>query len=126
MEDLTTVVSVDDYSIKRAKEDDFYACPSSYGRGRGKYIAFYEKSPVSAITHYAKIEEIIEETSDFLSTQDELMMIPNSEKATVIKIGEVKELEEPVENDIWGGIQGCWYKDLQDIKNFNKLSELKN
>ena len=128
MENLTLLVSVDDYSLNQAKERDFYACPASYGRNRGQYVAFYQKQPVSAITHYGKVEEIFEDQGDFLTGKDKFMMLPNesNNKATVFKLEKVYELETPVKNDIPGGVQGAWYQDLQEIQDADNISELKN
>lgn len=126
MDKKTLIVSVGDYAFKQAKKRNFYACPASYGRNEGEYVAFYQNAPESAITHYAKVEEIIEDEGDFLNPLDQMEMMgrSESEKATVFKLGEIKELETKVENDLYGGLQGAWYKEFDDLKNAEKLSDL--
>lgn len=123
---LTLVVALDEYSLNQALERNFYACPASYGRDRGNYVAFYQTEPISSITHYAKVEEVFEDDGDFLSAIDRMHMTPNqsSNKATVFKLEEIHELDDPVENDVYG-VQGAWYKDLDKIKGAERLSELK-
>lgn len=125
-ETLTLIVSVQDYPFKRAKEDNFYACPADYGRTRGDYVAFYRTSPKSSITHYAKVKEIVDDTEgELLSSRDKLHMIPNQvgNSATVFKLGEIKELEQPVENDAYG-VQGAWFTHIDKLKSATKLSDL--
>lgn len=121
------IVSVDDYSFEQAKERNFYACPASYGRGdKGEYVAFYQNSPRSAITHYAKIKEVFEDHGEFLNSKDKLMMLPGlgNNHATVFKLEEVKELEEPIENNISGGVQGSWYVKMEELKEATELSNI--
>lgn len=120
----TLVVSVDDYSFEQARERNFYAFPASYGRDRCEYIAFYRGKPVQAITHYAEVEDVLEDP-EFLTQIDRIRMFPerSDESATVFMLGELIELDTPVESDgQW--IQGAMYRDIDQVLSTRRISEL--
>lgn len=124
-EERTIIVGVGDHAFKVASEKGIYAFPDSYNRKIQDYIAFYQTSPVSAVTHYAKIEGESDE-SNKLTSKDKIRMFPRlSSDAVVWEIGELKELEKPVEADRGTGVQGAWYVPLEKIKSADKLSDLK-
>jgi hypothetical protein len=120
----TLIVSVDDYSFEQSRERNFYAFPASYGRDRCEYIAFYRGKPVQAITHYAEVEDVIEDP-EFLMQIDRIRMFPerSDEPATVFKLGNLTELNTPVESDgHW--IQGAMYRDIDLVRSAKFISEL--
>ena len=51
----TLIVSVDDFSMKFLIDKNFYAMPRKINP-KTKYLAFYQKMPISAITHYGIID----------------------------------------------------------------------
>lgn len=120
----TLVVSVDDYSFEQAGERSFYAFPASYGRDRCEYIAFYRGKPVQAITHYAKVEDVLEDP-ECLTQMDRIRMFPDrsDESATVFKLDELVELDTPVESDEqW--VQGAVYREIDQVRSAKRISEL--
>lgn len=120
----TLIVSVDDYSFKQARERNFYAFPASYGRDRCEYIAFYRGKPVKAITHYAEVEDVLEDP-EFLTQIDKVRMFPerSDESVTVFVLGELIDLDMPVESDgQW--IQGAMYQDIDQVQSAKRISEL--
>jgi len=122
--DRTLVVSVDDYSFEQARERSFYAFPASYSRDRCEFVAFYRGLPVQAITHYAKVEEVLEDP-EFLTQIDRIQMFPDriDEPATVFLLDELIRLDGPVESDgQW--IQGAMYRNLDQVLSANFISDL--
>lgn len=120
------IVAVNEYAFNLASEKQIYACPASYSRNRGEYIAFYRTDPYQKITHYAKIENITEKESNTeLSAGDKIQMFPDmGMDARVFELGELQEMEQPVERDTYSGVQGAWYRNLEDILDVEKLSKL--
>lgn len=118
------IVSVDDYTFSKVKEEDFYAFPESYGREVPSYIAFYRKAPISAITHFGKVGEV--EKGGEIGGGYRLIAFGDraDEEAVVVKIEDLHELESPVERDESGGIRGCKYTDIRALKEAEKTSQL--
>lgn len=126
----TLIVSVGDYSFKEAAERGIYAFPSSYGRDHCDFVVFYRGKPVGAITHYAEVQEVIEEEADektnFLDQTDRALMFPErvDEPATIFKLGELIELDNPVSSDGENWIQSVMYRNLEDVKEADTISDL--
>lgn len=77
-----------------------------------KYIAAYQTAPISAVTHYAKVENIVDSPED-----------PN--KKMVIFEGEAKELDIPIRlGNNWSVMQSSRYTKFEKLFDVTDLDEL--
>jgi hypothetical protein len=109
----------------------FYPSPRSYDRTEAafEYLACYRTAPVSAVTHFARVTDRVEQrrgepgpmdADDWAATID-----PFSDTDTVVVFGldDLVELDEPVENDR-SGVRGAWYCTLGELRSARRLSDL--
>jgi len=109
----------------------FYPSPRSYDRTTESfaYMAFYRTAPVSAITHYARVTDRIEQRRGESGPMDEadwtatIDSFSEEDVVVVFELGDLVELEVPVENDR-SGVRGAWYCSLEDLRAARTLSEL--
>jgi len=92
------------------------------------YLGIYRGKPVSAITHYAPIKEVIQDAD----IDGKYRLVAFGDKArisgTKVLLGDLKELEEPVKagKKRGGGIQGFYYTRLEYIKKASTIPELQS
>ncbi|MXR50355.1 hypothetical protein GRX03_01870 [Halovenus sp. WSH3] len=123
-------VATQQETFQRCREG-FYPAPRSYDRTREpfEYMAFYRTTPVSAITHYARVERRTEQRrgedgpmteADWAATID-----PFSDEQVVVvfELAELVPLDSPVEND-QTGLRGAWYCTVGDLRSAETLGEL--
>ena len=111
----------------------FYPAPRSYDRTRAAfdYVAFYRTTPVSAITHYARVVDRTEQTRGEPGPMDEAdwvaLIDPFSEErvAVVFEFDDLVPLERPVDNDL-NGVRGAWYCTVDDLREATTLSGLRD
>lgn len=123
MSDNVLVVSVVDYCFETALEDHYYAFPYSSSREIPEYIAFYRIDPVSSITHFAKVQGVVEgddidETYRLIAFGDKA-----DEKAIVVHFEDIKELDNPV-NGEGLGVQAPMYSTLDELKEADIVKNL--
>ncbi len=124
------VVATQPDTFQRCREG-LYPAPRSYDRTRRpfEFMAFYRTAPVSAVTHYARVTDRVEqergvpgpmEAADWAATIDPFT---DERVVVVFELGELVPLETPVENDRTG-VRGAWYCTVADLRAADRLSEL--
>jgi hypothetical protein len=124
------VVATQPDTFERCR-DGFYPAPRGYDRTREpfEYMAFYRTAPVSAITHYARVTDRVEQTRGEpgpMTDADWAALIdPFSDAETVVvfEFDDLVPLESPVENDR-NGVRGAWYCTVADLRAAGTLSAL--
>jgi hypothetical protein len=117
-------------TFERCREG-LYPAPRSYDRTREPfdYMGFYRTAPVSAVTHYGRVTDRIEQRRGDpgpLSEADWQTLIEpfsDEERAVVFELDELVPLDRPVENDR-NGVRGAWYCTIDDLRTAATLSEL--
>ena len=126
------VVATQPDTFERCREG-FYPAPRSYDRTRADfdYMAFYRTAPVSAVTHYARVVDRVEQTRGEPGPMDEgdwaALIDPFSEERVVVvfELDELVPLDSPVENDL-NGVRGAWYCAVDDLRAAGALSALRD
>jgi hypothetical protein len=117
------IVSVGDFAFDYLVENQVYAYPDSSNKKIFDYMAFYRTKPVSAITHYGKVESVKEGDINMryraICFSDEA-----NEDAIIVQFSRIEELENAVEA-VGYGVQGIMYVDLESLLTANILQDLK-
>jgi len=121
----TTVVTVQNYSFNYLIEKLQYSFPGSPEERRiMEYMAFYRTRPVSAITHYGKVKDIITDVE--VDGKYRLLNFGDRarDEATTIIFENISELKTPVKAAEGKAIQGTYYTNLEYVKKAETIPEL--
>jgi hypothetical protein len=113
--------------------DGIYPSPAAYDRTTEpfEYMAFYRTAPVSAVTHYARVADRVDQRRGEpgpLDDEDWAMTVDPfsaTEEVVVFELGDLVALDSPVENDR-SGVRGAWYCTLGELRGARTLSDLAN
>jgi len=110
-------------SFEFVKKHKLYFHPSSYGRKGGKYVAFYISQPISAITHIAKVNNILKNQNpkDYLK---DIEIEDNIKSIKVYLLERLEKLSKPILKEKSSPIQGTHNSTLKKIRNSKNLKEL--
>jgi hypothetical protein len=118
------IIPITPQSFEFVKKNKIYFHPSGYNRKGGRYIAFYVSQPISAITHIAKVSNIITEDNP-----TKLLNGINFEKKIksikVYYLEKIKKLSNPIKKgNMNHTIQGTHNSTLEKIKKSKDIRDL--
>ena len=123
----TMVVPVNEKSLSRAENELIYITPQRYRIKNVDYIAFYCTSPVCAITHYGKVENVEKGVhySKYFKT------LPKWAKGDlylkVYHLEWIKELESKIEKtQIHNAVYGRIYVTIEKLFQSKTLDDIFN
>ena len=120
------IVPVKPWAFSKAIEERVYTCPTRYGARDVAYLAFYRVSPISAITHIARVSK----TRDKVPFDE----VYGSERVPIRKYGEIvkvyyleriKELPRPIVKGKAAPIRHFRYAILTEIMKAKDLGDLR-
>lgn len=128
----TCVVAAQTDTFDRCRKG-FYPAPRSYNRTRVsfEYMAFYRTAPTSAVTHYAKVTDRVEQTrgkpGPMVEADWEELIDPFSSESEVVvfELSDLIPLNAPVDNDATG-VRGAWFCDVDDLRSADTITDLAN
>lgn len=123
-----TIVALDNYSWKLLLQNKFYAFPKG-SRKIGSYFAFYQGRPISAITHYAKVDSLEEGGREDVGIRYWLNCMPNATPPfQIVRFKEIKKIRSPITKDDSFGqshhIQGKAYTDLKELLSAKNIPDI--
>jgi hypothetical protein len=118
------IVPITHISFQFVKKNRIYFHPSDYGRKGGRYIAFYIAQPISAITHIAKVSNIVIEDGP-VKLLKEINFDKDIKSIKVYYLKDLKKLKNPIKRgNSKATIQGTTNSTLEKIKNSKDLKDL--
>lgn len=117
------IISINPASFDLVKKKRFYFHPSKYSRKGGKYIAFYISKPISAITHIAKVKNILKNQKPKKYLKG-INLDVNIKNIKVYLLDNFKKLNKPIIKGTSSPIQGSKNTTLKKIKKSKTLKEL--
>ena len=85
------IVSVGAHSFTIVKDKLMYCLPAKYPTQVVDYLAFYQLSPISAVSHYGKVSEIISNTQYSNFFGDKPVWIKKRQKYKMLSIRVVEK-----------------------------------
>ena len=108
--------------------EGLYPVPVEYSRNDRDFerFGFYQVSPVSAVTHTARVQGTqVEEPGESISAEQwNALGLPGDSNAVVYRLGSLQELDYWIENDLRSGLRGAWYASMDDLQSAEALSDL--
>lgn len=117
-------VPVSSQSLELIKKTGVYAHPDNYLRKGGRYLAFYVCGPISAITHYAKVEYILKNVGSESLPSDYLDFIDKGGRFRLYKLEKILELKSPIIKGDSSGIQSSRNTTMDKLKNAKFINEI--
>jgi len=118
------VVPVSLQSLESIKITNEYIHPTNYARKGGRYLAFYVCDPVSAITHYAKVEYILKNIGMESLSFYHFDFIDENLKYKIYKLENIIELKIPIRRGNYSPIQNARTTTLIKLTKAKYLNEL--
>lgn len=127
-EQNVVIVAIDNYSWKVLMDKGFYAFPIRT-RKVGEYFAFYQKEPISAVTHYGKVIKAEEGGKTDVGIGYWLNCFPDAEPPfQIVRFDRIIKLKSPIKKDSIGRggvhIQGRVYTSFKKLMKAKKISQL--
>ncbi len=120
------IVSIDDYSLDVLLKESFYATKRKLDP-QFKFIAFYQKGVIGAITYYGIIDKVLEGDKNDVGMVYWLRNFPEKDPPYIIvRFKKIVRLKKPLKRDIKRGVQGPIKSNFKKLEEASKLSDLIN
>ena len=125
MKERVMVVSVSADSFNSVKNKLIYCLPSDSPTKFADYLAFYQVKPISAISHYGKIAEIVSSAHYSNFFKDSPDWIKNNQIVKCYRLEWLKKLQQPIRrSQKYNAIMKPVYADFEILFSSKTLEDL--